>query len=313
MSARAAPSARVNPRARWDVLGFGAVAVDDLLYVEHYPSPDTKAQVLAERREGGGLTGTALVAAARLGAKAAYGGVLGDDELSRFTAEALEREGVDCTPVLYRPGARPIHSHIVVDQSTGGRNIFFSYAGVVERQPEEMTDDLIGNCRVLFVDHTVMAGGLRAIAIAQAQGIPVVADIERVQPGAVEFIEAVDVPILPRGFVRALSGDDDLDHAAEYIQSLGPKTVVITCGEEGVLAYAEGQRLHQPAYCVQPVIDTTGAGDVFHGAFAYGIALDYDLPRNLAFAGAVAALSCSALGGRGALPTIEQVQALLTP
>ena len=107
----------------WDVLGFGAVAVDDLLYLDDYPLPDTKVPIQSQRREGGGLAGTALVAAARLGARAAYCGVLGDDELSRFSIEELEREGVDCTPVVLQAQARPIHSVVIVSQATGERTL----------------------------------------------------------------------------------------------------------------------------------------------------------------------------------------------
>ena len=138
--------------ACWDVLGFGIVAVDDLLYVDHYPAPDTKMPIRSKQRQGGGLTGTALVAAARLGAKAAYCGVLGDDDLSRFTIQALEREGVDCTRILRRAEARPYHSIVIVDRATGQRTILFSAEGVVRRSPDEMTDRLIVSCRVLFVD-----------------------------------------------------------------------------------------------------------------------------------------------------------------
>src|SRR5689334_21953078 len=103
----------------WDVLGFGAVTVDDLIYVDHYPMPDTKVSVVDKVRQGGGLAGTALVAAARLGARAAYAGILGDDDLSRYTLDEFAREGVDCSPVLRRPGAYPIHSIIIVDHSNG--------------------------------------------------------------------------------------------------------------------------------------------------------------------------------------------------
>ena len=99
----------------WDVLGIGVVAVDDLIYVDHFPLAGTKMPIEAQRREGGGLTGTALVAASRLGAKSAYGGVLGHDALSVFSLQELAREGVDCTPMLRRDQARPVHSVVVVD------------------------------------------------------------------------------------------------------------------------------------------------------------------------------------------------------
>jgi sulfofructose kinase len=289
--------------ARWDVLGFGAVAVDDLLYVEQYPPPDTKAQVLAERREGGGLTGTALVAAARLGAKAAYCGVLGEDDLSRFTVEALEREGVDCEPVLYHPGARPIHSRIVVDQSTGGRNIFFSYARVVERQPEEMTDDLISACRVLFVDHTVMAGGLRAIAIAHAHGIPVVVDVERnVDPRLPDLLRQVDHLILGVVLAGRVTGETEPDAMVRALARAGQACCVVTAGDRGCW-YAEhgGDIHHFPAFKV-PVIDTTGCGDVFHGAYAVGVAQDLGVEETIRLASATAAIKATKPGGRSGIP-----------
>jgi sugar/nucleoside kinase (ribokinase family) len=113
----------VNAVPRWDVLGLGIAAVDDLLYVDVYPRPDSKVAVRARQRQGGGLTATALVAAARLGARAAYGGVLGHNELSRFTLRELQREGVDCASVLRKGEAEPCHSIVVVDRSTGSRTI----------------------------------------------------------------------------------------------------------------------------------------------------------------------------------------------
>jgi sugar/nucleoside kinase (ribokinase family) len=178
--------------------------------------------------------------------------------------------------------------------------------------PGEVDLEALTDCKALLVDHHHLRAATEAAHYARAKGIPVVGDIERVQPGAEEFLAAVEYPVVPRGFVRALSGEQDLEAAARYVQSLGPRTVIITCGDEGVLAFDGDRRLHQPAYCVQPIVDTTGAGDVFHGAFAYGLALGHDLEHNLRFAGAAAALSCRGLGGRGSLPGFEDVHQLLS-
>src|SRR5947209_15359530 len=101
----------------WDVLGLGCVAVDDLLYVPAYPPPECKVRVRRRERQGGGLTGTALVAAARLGARCAFAGVLGDDEDSRFVEDCFRRDGVDTSPIVRRPAARPIRSTVIVDES----------------------------------------------------------------------------------------------------------------------------------------------------------------------------------------------------
>lgn len=296
---------------KFDVCALGGVCWDYVGIVDCYPELDEKALLSEVVGMGGGLSGTAMAAVAALGGHAAIFGRIGDDDFGQKILDGFHKERVNTDGLEILPGITSQFAFCVAHRKTGRRSIFWK-PGTYERMvPGDVDLEALTDCKCLLVDHHHLSAATDAARCARSKGIPVVADIERVQPRAVEFLEAVEVPILPRGFVRQLSGEDDLDRAARYIQSLGPKTVLITCGDEGVLAYTEGERLHQPAYCVEPVVDTTGAGDVFHGAFAYGLALGYDLPRNLGFAGAVAALSCCALGGRGALPTMEQAKGLL--
>ena len=146
----------------WDVLGLGCVAVDDLLYIPVYPPPDSKVRVRRRERQCGGLTGTALVAAARLGARCAFAGVLGDDEDSRFVKDAFRREGVDVSPIVHRAEARPIRSTILVDEGRHTRTIFFDLAGSTGADPEAPDAEVIRAARVLFVDHYGMEGMARA-------------------------------------------------------------------------------------------------------------------------------------------------------
>ena len=194
----------------WDLLGLGAVAVDDLLYVEHYPQPETKTPVQGRRREGGGLAGTALAASARQGAKAAYFGILGDDELSHFTLREFERDGVDCSMVIRRAGARPIHSTVIIEASTGQRTILFTRAGFTTPQPDEVPAALISRCRVLFLDHTVAEAGVRAASIAHEYGIPVLADLERdTGPKLAELLPLIDHLVLGIRFGSRLTGEED--------------------------------------------------------------------------------------------------------
>src|SRR4051794_34733955 len=178
---------------RWDVLGLGAVTVDDLFFVEQHPPPNTKMAVSGKARSGGGPTATALVATARLGATAAFAAVLGDDDLSRFSIQALEEMGVDCGPVVIRPGAQPYHAIVIVERPTGQRSILFSDRGVIELQPEEVSEELVAACRVLLIDHSAVDAVLQAIEIAHAHGIPVVADCDRLtHPRALEALRQVD-------------------------------------------------------------------------------------------------------------------------
>ena len=297
----------------WDVLGFGAVAVDDLIYVDEYPPADTKVRMLARRREGGGLTGTALVAAARLGARAAYCGVLGDDELSRFTLREFEREGVDCASVLFRPGARPIYSVVIVSRASGQRNVFTSHEGVHDREPHEITDELIQRARVLFVDHTVVEGSLRAVEIAHRRGTPVVGDFESGRdPRALELLRQLDHLIVGESFARQVTGRDTPADMVRALAHAGRVCTIVTAGERGCW-YAErgGEVRHRPAFRVD-VVDTTGCGDVFHGAYAACVARGDSVDRAIQVATATAGLKTTQPGGRSGIPDWATVEAFLT-
>ena len=295
---------------KWDVLGFGAVTVDDLIYVDHYPLPDTKLPIQRQQREGGGLAGTALVAAARLGAKSAYCGVLGDDELSRFTIQELAREGVDCAPCLRRAGARPIHSIVIVDQSTAQRVVLYSRAGVIPFPLEEITDELIANCRVLFVDHTAIEAGLRAAELAHAHGLPVVADVEKeTEPRVFDLMRRIDHLIVGVGLAGRVTGERELSAMARTLSDRA--CCVVTAGEQGCW-YSErgGEVQHIPALKVQ-VVDTTGCGDVFHGAYAACLARGESVRMAVEVATVAAGIKATQPGGRSGIPNRETVDRVL--
>jgi len=193
----------------WDILGIGAVAVDDLIYVDHYPPADSKTRALARQRQGGGLAGTALVTAARLGVNPAYFGVLGDNDLSRFTRQELKREGVDCSAVRMQTEAEPFHSTIIVVQPTAQRTVLSWAKGVVAIKPADITDELIARCRVLFIDHTVVEAALRAVDIAHRYNIPVVADIEAERhPQVRDLLPQIDHLILGVKFAQQITGKE---------------------------------------------------------------------------------------------------------
>ncbi len=297
---------------RWDILGLGVVAVDDLLYVERFPRPNTKTPIQGQERQGGGLTGTALVAAARLGARTAYLAILGDDTLSRFTLEALEREGVDCTPVLQHPDARPVYSVVIVDRSSGERTIFYTTKGYMPVPSEQIDEQLIRQCRVLFVDYTAGEGGLHATMLAHRYGIPVVADIEQERaPAMAELIPQVDHLIVDVQTAARMTGEAQPPHMVRALARRERACCVVTVGEKGCW-YAEwgGEVRYFPAYRVEAV-DTTGCGDVFHGAYAACIARGESVARAIQIASATAALKATRPGGRSGIPTWPVVEAFL--
>jgi len=297
---------------RWDLLAFGVVTVDDLLYVDHHPLPGSKMPVRAKQRQGGGLAGTALVAAARLGATTAYCGVLGGDELSGFVRADLEREGVDCGPLLHDPEAWTYHSIVIVDQSTGDRCIIFSGERVREPGPERVTEELIAGARVLFVDHTIVQTALRAIELARPLGIPVVADIEAVRdPAVLGLVEQIDHLIINTQMGQELTGESN---PAVMVRGLaGPQRAccVVTAGDQGCWYAEHGDEvLHFPAFRVD-VVDTTGCGDVFHGAYAACLAWGWGVRHAIEVATATAAIKATRPGGRAGIPDLPTVRHFL--
>jgi sulfofructose kinase len=297
-----------------DILGLGCVAVDDFLYVASYPPADAKAQVLRRERQCGGLTATALVAASRLGARCAYAGILGDDELSRFAVDALARQGVDVSHLTRRPDARPIHSTIVVDEHKQTRNIFFDLNSVHGPDDKVPSAEVIAAARVLFVDMLGMAGMLRAVKIARTAKRAVVADFESDQrPEFPELLGLVDHLILSQEFTARITGENDPAAAAQKLWSDQRQAVVVTCGGDGCWYVADPlshRPQHQAAFRVEAV-DTTGCGDVFHGAYAAGLVHGLDAVERIRFASAAAALKATQRGGQAGIPTRQRLEAFL--
>ncbi len=296
-------------KKRWDVLGLGVVAVDDLLYVDHYPAVDSKSPLLTQNRQGGGLTGTALVAAARLGATTAYYGVLGDTELSQHALAELETEGIDCKQVLIHPGAEPVHAIIIIDQSTGQRTIFFSFERFRSRLPEEIEEEIIASCRVLFVDHSTGLGGLKAVSLAHLLGIQVVGDFEQENmPYALDLMREIDHLIISIDFGEKVTGKGDPDQVIEALWTSTRACVVVTNGSLGSWFKENGEKIaYIPAVKVN-VVDTTGCGDVFHGAYAACLSRGESISRAVRVATITAGIKATHPGGRSGIPNLHTVE-----
>jgi sulfofructose kinase len=304
--------------SEFDVLGIGVAAVDDLLYVDEYPPAEYKVHVRRRERQCGGLTGTALVAAARLGARCGYIGTLGDDELSRTVADGFAREGIDLTHAVRRPDARPCHSTIIVDQTRKTRTIFAYVDGYFGADPDRPSADVIRRTKVLLIDHHAMVGTLRAVRIAREAGVDVVADFER-HPGedSAELFAAllplVNHLVLPERFACQLAVASTADAAVSRLWTPDRRAVVVTRGEQGCCyrdASSADRVEHLPALPIE-VMDTTGCGDVFHGAYCAALAENLPLRERLLLASAAAALKATRRGGQSGIPTRSSVEAFL--
>jgi sugar/nucleoside kinase (ribokinase family) len=298
---------------RFDILGLGCTAVDELLFVDSFPSADGKARVQRRERHCGGLTATALIAAARLGGNCAFAGVLGRDEQSRFVLESLEQEKIGTTHAVRRLDARPIQSTVVVNERRKTRAIFFDINNVRGADPNAPTEQVIRSARVLLVDNFGIAGMIRAARIARAAGIPVVADFESSDlPGFSRLLALVDHLILSEDFACGLTG---ARHAAEATRALWTnrrQVVIVTRGAKGCYYLSADDRSPKsmPAFRIQ-AWNTTGCGDVFHGAYALALARNLEFKERIRFASAAAACKATRHAGRDGFPTWKMVNNLI--
>src|ERR1051325_7190097 len=280
-------------RKQFDVLGLGCAAVDEILYVARYPGADAKVHVLRRERHCGGLTATALVAATRLGAKCAFAGTLGFDEGSEFVLETFRRETVNVRHSVRREDAGPVRSVIVVDQRWRTRNIFAYIDEARGADAKLPGPEVIESVRVLFIDYFGLAGNLRAARLARAAGVPIVSDLEHTQlPGMKRLIPLIDHPIFSQRAAEELSGETNPGRAAVKIWNDSRAVVVVTCGERGAWFVSRERRQpqHVPAFRVNAV-DTTGCGDVFHGAYAAALAKGLPVEERIRFASPPARLT----------------------
>ena len=293
----------------FDLVGFGICSVDFLGVVEKYPAPGEKIPMTAFAKQGGGLTGTALVAAARLGVKTAYIGKLGEDEYSRFVLEEFQHDGVNVDQVVFAEGAQPPVAFIHVEQNSGERRIA-RYWKEFDLQPKEIAVEVIRNSRMLFLEHHFVEAGIFAARLSKQAGGLVVVDAERNAAGFEPILHAADYVIVSQNFAAQQTGSADPEQSASRLQQKYGGIIVVTAGESGAFCRTPENTFYQPAFPVE-VVDTTGAGDVFHGAFMAGLIEHWRLPKILEFASAVAAMKCRGLGGRAMIPNRREAEAFL--
>jgi sulfofructose kinase len=257
----------------------------------------------------GGQAATTVVACQTWGLKTRYVGKLGEDDAARLHRDAFARAGVEAQLTAV-PGAASPQSLILVDEG-GERTVLCRRDERLLLQPENMERAWIVNARALLVDGFETAAATVAAGWASSAGIPVIADLDELYPGVEDLIDTIDYLIVSRDFPARLTGERHLEQALRRMKSrYGCAVAAATLGQDGVLAW-DGSQFHlRPAYCVS-VADTTGAGDIFHAGFIYGLLQGWPLARQLDFACAAAALNCTATGARGGIGPIGGIEELM--
>ena len=289
----------------FDAVGFGLNAVDHLIVVPEYPEFDTKMRLIEHQQSAGGQTATAMVALRRLGLKTAYAGRFGSDVEGRFGFETLLADDVNVEFAEVVEGARNQIAFITIDGQSGERTIVWDRDDRLAYKPEEAPVEFGPLGRVLHLDAHDPPACVRLAQAAKSTGTIISADIDNVYEGLPELLPLIDIMIGSKEFPRRVTGITDERAALIELQArFGCAIVGMTIGAAGAVVYCDGEFIESRGYAAPGGCrDTTGAGDAFHGGFLYGFLTGEDLETSLQFANAVAAMKCSALGARTALPT----------
>jgi len=292
-----------------DLVGVGLNATDTLIPLTEFPVCGSKVEYSHETVMPGGQVATAVVACQTWGLSTRYVGKLGDDDAARLHARAFAEAGVDARLITVENAASP-RSLILVDGS-GERTVLCRRDARLILQPEELQREWIVRSRALHVDGYDTAAATLAAGWAREEGIPVTADLDEIYPGVEALLERIDYLIVSRDFPCRLMQESDLRSALRMMQSrYGCRLTAATLGPDGVLAW-DGREFHFSAAFRVPVVDTTGAGDIFHAGFLYGLLQGWELERQLEFSCAAAAMNCMADGARGGIQTVAAIEAFM--
>jgi sulfofructose kinase len=292
-----------------DVVGVGLNATDTLIPVQHYPAAGSKVEFRSANVLPGGQVATAMVACQSWGLRTRYIGKVGDDLAATLHRSEFANHGVE-THLLTAPGCPSQQAFILVDDA-GERTVLWKRDDRLALQPSELRHDWIVEARALHLDGHDTAAATVAATWARSAGIPVVADLDELYPGVDALLPLIDFLITSRDIPGRISGESDLRKSLPAVRTrYSARLTAATLGPEGVLAY-DGAKFHYaPAFRVD-TIDTTGAGDIFHAGFIYGLLQGWPLPRQLEFACAAAALNCTGIGARGHIAPLAEIEHLI--
>ena len=256
--------------------------------------------------QSGGAVGTALATVCALGGQARYFGRLSDDEFGTLILRGLRDFGVETSFVLTEPDKTSPVSFTMVDELTARRTVRFTRGNLSDLEPGELPKVLLDGAALLLIDGRMPAVQAAAAERARALSIPILLDARHLGPGMGELLDLCDVVIGSERFAAEISHSSDIGRTLIELTKMGPRVAVLTLGEEGAIGL-DGDKLVRQSAIEVDIQDTSGASDVFRGAFAYALVQSWPLERSLPFANAAAGLNCRHLGGLAGIPSLAEV------
>lgn len=281
----------------FDVVGIGECVVDLVGIVSVMPKENTKKDISSFKEFIGGRVINSLLTLANLGSKTSFIGTIGNDKYGQFVKQTLKKENINIDNLGEAKGETPTH-FVVLAKKTQSRTIFKKRNHLPKIS--QLTDSFkstIKNSKMLLIDRKCQSVGLEAVKFAKRHNVLVAFDpSDKYNDFIRRMMSLADIFIAPLGFIRHLKNKSSPEKALKEIWNKNKKVVVLTLGPDGCMATKGDSIIRKPRYNGLKVIDTNGAGDVFHGAFAYGTLKNWSIDKTCGFANKIAALKCSILG-----------------
>jgi sulfofructose kinase len=292
-----------------DVVGVGLNATDTLIPLPEYPARGSKVAFHAAHVLPGGQVATAIAACQQWGLSTRYVGKVGDDLAAKLHRDEFARLGVEAH--LLAASRCPSQQAFIIVDDTGERTVLWKRDPRLTLRPEELQREWIVDARALHVDGHDTEAAAVAAGWARAAGVPVIADLDELYTGVEALLGNLDYFVASRDIPGRITGEQDLRKSLPAVhERYGFRLTAATLGEDGVLAW-DGTKFHYAAaYCVK-VVDTIGAGDLFHAGFIFGLLQGWPLQRQLEFGCAAAALNCEGLGARGGIQPVACIERLM--
>ena len=293
-----------------DIIGIGTAFKDFLFAVDTMPEGDGRARAEYVSSQFGGKVATAMAAAARQGMKCAFLGRTGSDEKGRLIIEDFERHGVDTSHLIREEGKNTPYCICIAEISTQTRRLILKVDDVPVLTEEAVDFDFLKQARCLHFEGATPVV-VRAASFAKENSILTAIDADSYRPEIEEHEDLFDFFIGSEFYGQGrIPGAAPIEVCRE-IAKKGCRVAMITLGKNGLVGIADGEEFSLPAFSGFRIVDTTGAGDVFHGAFISAYLMGYPPKEAARYASAVSYIKCTRLGGRAGIPTREMTERFL--